>query len=69
MFDIVRNNKKVVQIVMAILLLPFAFFGVDSYIRNSGSVGDVCFAPPIHIQFGLCQFALEVRIDHFQIGR
>ncbi len=37
MFDFVRNNKKVVQLVLAIIILPFALWGVDSYIRSSGS--------------------------------
>jgi peptidyl-prolyl cis-trans isomerase D len=36
MFDLVRNNKKVVQIVLALIVLPFALWGVDSYVRNSG---------------------------------
>jgi len=37
MFDFVRNNKKIVQLVLAIILLPFALWGVDSYIRGSGA--------------------------------
>ena len=36
MFDLVRNNKKIVQIFLALIALPFAFFGVDSYVRNAG---------------------------------
>ncbi len=41
MFDSVRNNKKVVQIFLALITLPFAFFGVDSYVRNSGPGNDL----------------------------
>jgi len=41
MFDSVRNNKKIVQIILALIILPFAFWGVESYIRNVGSGGDV----------------------------
>jgi peptidyl-prolyl cis-trans isomerase D len=41
MFDAVRNNKRIVQIFLALITLPFAFFGVDSYMRNAGSGGDV----------------------------
>jgi len=37
MFDAVRNNKKIVQIFLALITLPFAFFGVDSYVRNAGT--------------------------------
>ncbi|MFN3883500.1 MAG: SurA N-terminal domain-containing protein [Rhodocyclaceae bacterium] len=36
MFDFVRNNKRIVQLVLAIIILPFALWGVDSYIRGSG---------------------------------
>lgn len=39
MFDAVRNNKKVVQVFLALITLPFAFFGVESYMRSTG-VGD-----------------------------
>ena len=41
MFDFIHNNKKVVQIVLAIIFLPFAFFGVDSYFRSIGSGDDI----------------------------
>ena len=46
MFDLVHRNKRIIQVVLAIVLLPFAFFGVDSYFsdRTSGQtvakVGD-----------------------------
>jgi len=35
MFELVRN-KRFLQIVLAIIILPFAFFGIDSYFRESG---------------------------------
>ena len=41
MFDAVRNSKKIVQIFLALITLPFAFFGIDSYVRNSGVGQDV----------------------------
>ena len=34
MLDIVRNNKKITQIFLALITLPFAFWGVESYVRN-----------------------------------
>ena len=34
MFDFVGRNKRVAQVILAIIALPFAFFGVDSYIRR-----------------------------------
>jgi len=41
MFDIFRNNKKIVQIVLAIIILPFALWGVDSYVRGGGPASEV----------------------------
>ncbi len=41
MFDAVRNNKRIVQVFLALITLPFAFFGVDAYVRNSSDGGDV----------------------------
>ena len=45
MFNTIRNNKKIIQLVLAIIILPFALWGVDSYVRNTGgadiaTVGD-----------------------------
>lgn len=34
MFDLVHNNKRVIQVVLALIMLPFAFFGIDSYFRD-----------------------------------
>lgn len=40
MFDFVHKNKKLMQLMLAIIILPFAFFGIDSYFQK-GSGGDV----------------------------
>jgi peptidyl-prolyl cis-trans isomerase D len=36
MFDAVRNNKRIIQVFLALITLPFAFWGVDSYVRDAG---------------------------------
>lgn len=36
MFDLIHKKKRLIQIVLAIVILPFLFFGVDSYFRTSG---------------------------------
>jgi peptidyl-prolyl cis-trans isomerase D len=41
MFDIVRNNRRLVQLFLALIILPFAFFGVESYMSNGGTGADV----------------------------
>lgn len=41
MFDTVRNNQRVVQIFLGLITLPFAFFGIEAYVRNSGAGDDL----------------------------
>ena len=41
MFDIVYRRKRVVQVIIALISLPFAFFGVDYYFRTAGSVTEI----------------------------
>lgn len=41
MFDIVRNNRILVQVILGLITLTFAFFGIQSYIRSSGGGADV----------------------------
>ena len=39
MYDFVYKNKRLMQIILALIVLPFAFFGIDSYFQ-AGSGGD-----------------------------
>lgn len=41
MFDFVQEKKRLVQIVLAVIILPFAFWGVDSYNRSGNSAETV----------------------------
>jgi peptidyl-prolyl cis-trans isomerase D len=41
MFDAVRNNKKITQVFLVLIALPFAFFGLESYVSDGGSGADV----------------------------
>lgn len=41
MFDVVRNNPKIAQAIIALIALPFAFVGVQSYLRSPGAEGEV----------------------------
>lgn len=41
MFDIFRNNRRIVQVMLALLLVPFALFGVERYFNASGAGEDV----------------------------
>jgi len=37
MFDLLHNHKRLTQLILALITLPFAFFGVDYYFRSGGS--------------------------------
>ena len=41
MFDLVAKHKRIVQFVLALITLPFAFFGVDYYFRRADTAGEV----------------------------
>jgi len=41
MFDFVYRKKRLVQVILALITLPFAFFGVDYYFRSGGAMGEV----------------------------
>ncbi len=41
MFNFVHENKRVVQIVLALIILPFALWGVSSYDKSGNAVGVV----------------------------
>jgi peptidyl-prolyl cis-trans isomerase D len=41
MFDAVRNNKRIVQVFLVLIALPFAFFGLESYVSDGGTATDV----------------------------
>ena len=36
MFNFVQQKKRLVQIVLALIILPFAFWGMDSYQNSDG---------------------------------
>jgi peptidyl-prolyl cis-trans isomerase D len=41
MFDAIRNNKRIAQIILIILIIPFAAFGIEHYFGNSAGGGAV----------------------------
>src|SRR5512133_537741 len=41
MFDLVHKHKRWVQLLLALMVLPFAFWGIDSYRRGSGLEQDL----------------------------
>ena len=41
MFDFVHKNKIIIQILLAIIVIPFAFFGLESYTRSFSRTDEV----------------------------
>ena len=41
MFDAIRNSKRIVQVFLGLIILPFAFWGVDSYFGQSRGGGEL----------------------------
>ena len=41
MFDLVHRRKRIAQIILALLTIPFAFFGLQFYSRGMGGADDV----------------------------
>jgi len=41
MFDFVAKHKRILQIVLFLTIIPFAFFGLESYTRSIGGAGEV----------------------------
>lgn len=41
MFDLIHKHKRLVQLLLALMVLPFAFWGIDSYQRGGGTAQDL----------------------------
>ncbi|AUN95267.1 SurA N-terminal domain-containing protein [Pseudazoarcus pumilus] len=41
MFELVRKNKRIAQLVLAIIIVPFAFFGMDAYFSDGPGGAEV----------------------------
>lgn len=66
MFDAVRNNKRVAQGILALLIVPFAFFGLDSYFQDGPGGGDVAVVGGAPISNAEFEQALRERQDRLR---
>jgi peptidyl-prolyl cis-trans isomerase D len=41
MFELIQKRKRLAQVVLVLLVIPFAFFGLESYTRSIGGKDDV----------------------------
>jgi peptidyl-prolyl cis-trans isomerase D len=66
MFDLVQKHKKLIQIMLAIIFLPFAFFGIDSYFRSGDGANHVATVGGQPISQQEFSMALQERQNYLQ---
>lgn len=66
MFDAVRNNKIITQAILALIAITFAFFGLESYVRDPGAGGDVAKIGELKINQQQFQEALRNQQDRLR---
>lgn len=66
MFDFVHKNKKLMQLMLAIIVLPFAFFGMDSYFQGGARGDSVATIGDYRISQGEFSMALRERQEMLQ---
>lgn len=66
MFDTVRSSKRLVQIILLLIILPFALWGVESYVRDIGTGEDVAKVGEIRITPNEFQQALREQQDRLR---
>ncbi len=72
MWDFIHNHKKFIQILLAIMFLPFAFFGIDSYFRGSdrgASVATVGGQPITQLEFAQALRDRQEQVQRMTGGR
>ncbi|MDR3299692.1 MAG: SurA N-terminal domain-containing protein [Candidatus Accumulibacter sp.] len=66
MFDAVRNNKRIVQVFLGLITLPFAFWGIESYMGNLGAGNDLASVGDTKISYPQFEQALRDRQDQLR---
>lgn len=66
MFDSVRNNKRVVQVILGLISLTFAFFGIEAYMRSPGAAQEVAKIGRATISQGEFQQELRAQQDRMR---
>ncbi len=66
MYDWVHNNKRFMQVVLAVIFLPFAFFGVESYLSSDGMGAEVARIGDQRVTQQEFQRALEQRQEEMR---
>lgn len=66
MFDLVNKHRKFVQLLLALITLPFAFWGIDSYFRDAASTDEVARVGSSKITMQQLDTAMRERADQIR---
>lgn len=66
MFESIRNSKRIAQIILALLVIPFAFFGMESYFRDGPGRGEVASVAGSKISTAAFEEALRQEQDRLR---
>lgn len=66
MFDLVNKHRKFVQILLALITLPFAFWGVDSYFKDAASTDEVARVGSSKVTLQQLDVAMRERADQIR---
>ena len=66
MFDLVNKHRRFVQILLALITLPFAFWGIDSYFRDAASTDEVARVGSSKITLQQLDVAMRERADQIR---
>lgn len=66
MFDLVNKHRKFVQILLALITLPFAFWGIDSYFKDAASTDEVARVGSSKITLQQLDVAMLERADQIR---
>ncbi len=66
MFDLVNKHRKFVQILLALITLPFAFWGIDSYFKDAASTDEVARVGSSKITLQQLDVAMRERADQIR---
>jgi len=66
MFEAIRSNKRITQVILAIIIVPFAFFGMDAYFSGGPGGGDVASVGDYNISVAEFDQALRSQQDRMR---
>ncbi len=63
MFDWVQNNRRIMQVLLVLIAIPFALFGVESYQRMFSTVDQVAKVDGVPVSVGELNRAVQSQLD------